>query len=146
MNIKLKEPSFFCQLTFGGGGGVWGSAVSPDGAVKHCVKEAIGFARAFGGFKPGTRLTLNVHSIRAGCYAYWDNTGVFSVDRETDVIVAYAPIAYRYEDMDPKRPLSTVRLGKVEDAYHRGRTDIDYIIKMNAEKAGRIGDKVHPTN
>lgn len=136
--MRLRKPSYFAPLSLGAGG-VWGSAESPDDAVKNCCRQALGFASAMGGFQKDTRLAINVYSIREGCYAYQDARGIFEVDDELDVIVAYATPAFRYEEVDPKRPLTTCRLG---DPFADYEDDGEALAACNANRTAPIGEWV----
>jgi len=136
--MKVRASTYFAPISIMAGG-VWGSDKSPDGALKRACREAVSFADALGGFKEDARITVNVFSIRDGCYAYQDERGIFEVDKETDEIVARAMVAYRYEDVDPRKPLTTCRLGKAEDAYVDGG---EAARRANAEGKAPIGEKV----
>jgi len=138
--MEKKAPSYFAPVSFGAGG-CWGAGPTPIEALWNACREVKAFARPLGGLKKGVTLTVNVYQIRPGCYAYQDERGVFEVDRETDEIVAYAKVAFRYEEVDPNRP-DCRRLGKAGDAYHGGATTIALIDEYNAEGRAPIGEKV----
>jgi hypothetical protein len=141
--MKVRTPHYFAPIRLMAGG-VWGSGDSPDKAVKNACREAVGFLKALGmgvGKKDtGTTMTVPVYSIRPDCYAYTDHHGrTFEVSRDTDEIVAYAEIAFLYHVDDPRKPLSTSRLGDVRDAYIDGGKAVR---DANARRAEPIGSKV----
>jgi len=119
------------------------SAGKDSTVMLHMVcEEALGFAEAFGGFKEGARVAVSVFEIGPGCYAYFDDRGVFEVDYDTDTIVAYARITHRYEDVDPHNPDSATSVDPDRGYAVGGR---DKLAEMNEAKTAPIGEVV-PTD
>lgn len=115
----------------------WGKGDTVDAAIKRVAREAKGW----GSMAP-ENFNVTVYTHEPDEYLYWDDGGVFLVDRVTDTIKARAIAAYSVKDIQPSRPLSSMRLLSAPHAYRKGQEAIDLIKTWNAEGKYPIGEAV----
>lgn len=113
----------------------WGKGDTVDAAIKRVAREAKGW----GSLAPES-FKVAVYTHEPDEYLYWDDRGVFLVDRDTDTIKARAIVAYLVKDIQPSRPLSSMRLLSAPHAYRKGQEAIDLIKAENAEGKAPIGE------
>lgn len=68
----------FLAIVMIGAGSSFGRSDTEIGAVERCRKEAKSFARAFGGFKSGVELPVNVYDVTGFDEVQWGDIGVYS--------------------------------------------------------------------
>lgn len=115
----------------------WGEGDTVDAAIKRVAREA----KSWGSMAPKS-FDVAVYTHEPDEYLHWDDSGVFLVDRVTDVIKAHAVAAYAVKDIQPSRPLSSMRLLSAPHAYYAGQEAIELIKARNADGKAPIGSKV----
>jgi hypothetical protein len=131
--MNIIDNTIFCAI----GSNWWGSGETVDAAIKRVAREAKGW----GSMCP-KRFDVNVYCHEPDEYLHWDDSGVYLVDRVTDIIKARAIAAYAVKDIQPSRPLSSMRLLSAPHAYYKGQEAIEWIKAWNADGKAPIGDKV----
>jgi hypothetical protein len=116
----------------------WGSGPSLDEAIKRVAREA----KSWGSMAPKS-FAVTVYTHEPDEYLYWTGDGeTYLVDRETDIIKARAIAAHGVTDINPRKPLSTMRLSGPEGAYWKGAEAIALIQSNNEHGRAPIGQKV----
>lgn len=140
MKKPTLGPTYFTKIEVMAGAGAYGSGDTPEKALTQCVKALkADFGRLFDLKK--ARPTVKIYRIGEGRYAFWDERGVFEIDRETDQIACYAEVVRVMGDVN-LYDLTDYTPREVEDAYIDGAKGLEKLRALNTDRAAPIGESV----